>query len=277
MKVYYLGPESSYSHIVATRFFKQPEADLSGLSSFNAIFKQILAEKNSLGLLPIENSITSSVHENIDWIFQRPCYIVGEAFLEIHLNLIGLTGAVESEIKQVLSHPKALQQCSDYIEKNKLLGIEATSTSEAAKLLKENRNVQTAVIGGKLLTTGDSDLTVIKADIGNVKNNFTRFVIVSASKDQVISESRNKISVSFQLKHEPGSLLKVLEALFKRQANLTKIESRPIPAKEWEYEFWIDIELGNADIDQLLEAIKDNTLQYRLLGFYKQGDVIVPD
>lgn len=272
MNIYYLGPEGSFSHYLVTKEFSGQQYVLYPLPSFGMIFSKVMEEADSIGVVPIENSITSSVHENIDYIFDREVCIIGEGYLGISLHLLGLAGATPDSIKKAASHPKALSQCSQYLRRRKLPVEEFSSTGEAAKTVKENADPACAVIGGEIL--GElHNLSVIEANIGNNDKNYTRFLYV-AQTPIVSDETRcDRLTVTFQIKHEPGALVQVLSALSAKGANLTKIESRPIPGREWEYNFWLDLDAPHDIRAGVSEVIRSTTLEYRILGVYRRGEI----
>lgn len=266
--IYYLGPAGSYSHIITKKVF-----DNSGLiacSSFADIVQKTLAEEDAAGVLPIENSITSNIHENMDYLFREPLTIIDEAYLKIRLHIIGFKTATPEEVKKVYSHPKALSQCRQYIQKHNFTTQVTDSTAAARDLILKINDKRVAAIGSKELAQ-DQKLKILAEDIGDEKFNITRFAFVSAEQAETAG---NKASIMFTVPHKPGTLAKILTEFSKADFNLIKIDSRPIPATSWEYQFWVDIEnKDKKEIKQkpLSDILKKNAQTYKIIGIYPSG------
>lgn len=268
MKVYFLGPVNSYSHLAAKYVLAQEE--LIPMDSFGQIVEKILTDEHAIGVLPIENSITSDIHENIDTLFRNNYVsIIAEIYIKIVLHLIGLEGATKEQITEVYSHPRALAQCTNFIKSNMLITHETSSTSKAKDIIVEKNQKNLAAIGNKLLEE-KGGTKILQENIGNDAINMTRFVFVS--QQQTIQNTKNKTSIIFKVPHIPGSLAKILTKLAEVNLNLTKIESRPIPGTSWEYYFWVDVEKQNLDMEKVKQILENETTEYRILGTYKKGD-----
>jgi chorismate mutase/prephenate dehydratase len=272
-KIFYLGPEDSYSYIVTRQIMLEKEYELVAVESFSKIIENTTKIKNAIGVLPIENSITSDIHENIDYLFKTDVKIFYEAFLRINLQLIGLKDAVIEDIKTVYSHERALAQCSDFIKEHHLSVKEAQSTAKGKELLLQKQDKTIGIIGSKILAN-NQQLKILQENIGNDMYNMTRFVFVINDNHQV-SNDANKASIIFTVPHMPGALAKLLTELAEKHMNVTKIESRPIPGTNWEYQFWIDIENPNGaiTIEQLTNLFEKNTLAYKIAGIYPSGEI----
>lgn len=271
MKIYYLGPKGSYSHILTKQSY-QNESDLIPCESFSSIIERVLEQDESIGVLPIENSITSNVHENIDSVFTNELYIHGEAYLKISLNLIGLKNSQIEKIKTVYSHPKALAQSSLYIKNHNLKAVELYSTAEGKEQLLKNNNISEAFIGSKELGT-DRRLKILEKNIGNNKHNLTRFIFISKKPHNDSPGKIIKGTYIFTLLHRPGSLAQVLTKISSAGINLTKIESRPIPNTDWEYQFWLDFEFDGSSLSEVKNIFENDVLKYRLVGLYEKGKI----
>jgi prephenate dehydratase len=268
MDIYFLGPPGTFSHILARQVFKDTIHSLVPANSFQQIFKEICDRDGAVGIIPMENSITSNVHENVDRLFVGDLKIVGEAFLEITLHLLGSEDCKPSEVKTLYSHPKALEQCAKFLSRYRGAVVETSSTANAAQELPPG----CALIGSSALAES-AGLSVLQSDIGDISQNSTRFVFVSQSEiEDTSNASCNRLTFTFQVRHEPGALVKVLKALGETGANLTKIESRPIPGRDWEYLFWVDLEISPEQRDDVCKIVKDNTLEYQILGCYPGGN-----
>ncbi len=269
-KILFLGPGGSYSHLIAQRVF--PGESYIACNTFSNIVKTILSRKSLIGVLPVENSITSDIHENMDFLFNHDLKIIAEGFLKINLHLIGLKGTRFAEIKTVISHYKALEQCSRFIHRHLLKTEQSPSTAQAASTVLSLNEKDRAAIGSKELLK-NKYLTLIKENIGDVKFNISRFVFVTQEKSAIAPPVKNKISFICTIAHRPGTLARFLNALARLGVNLTKIESRPIPGTDWEYHFWIDLELNTTvqPLQTVLHVLSTETTGYRLVGIYEIG------
>ncbi len=267
MKIYYLGPIGSFSEQIGKKIY--PDEKLISSETFDGIVKKVENDSDAIGLLVIENSISSSVHQSVDLMFESKAQIIGEAFMEITLDLIGLPGTNINDVQTVYSHPQALSQCSEFIEKFNLKPMFAQSTASAASYVKRSGKVQNAAIGSKYLADL-MKMQVIKENVGNVKHNMSRWILI-AKESKIKDDEVNKLTVIFKVKHEPGSLVKVLDRIAKKRGNLTKIESRPISGTNWEYEFWVDIETPNGSKKDFFKLFENEALEYRVIGQYQKG------
>lgn len=279
--IYYLGPKDSYSHNIAKKVFGASEH--IACNNFGNVVKNTLNQKDSIGVLPIENSITSNIHENMDYLFKENLMIIAEAYLKIRLYLVGFKNAAIENIKKVYSHAAALSQCKGYIQSHNFTIQETASTASAKNLILKINDKRIAAIGSKELTD-DPKLKILDGDIGDVKFNITRFAFVSKNENtpgvadsQVLLEvekQKNKASLMFTLTNQPGTLAKMLTEFSKVKLNLVKIDSRPIPATRWEYQFWVDIE-NDKEIKQnpLSDILKKNSQSYKIIGIYPSGKI----
>jgi chorismate mutase/prephenate dehydratase len=297
MKIYTLGPDKSFSALGSREFLEKLSPDLhkSGLeisleNSFPEIWSRLHENPANFAILPIENTSSSSVHENIDAIFDfSKIKIFAEFFLQINLHLIGLNGAIESEIETIYSHPKALEQCKNFLKNFAGKTVSTDSTSSASKIVREKNDKKCAFIGGEYLA--DKDLEILAKNVANQQHNFTRFVLVGNSKSGLGAcpkklspdfdffppdkEDRGlKATLIFETKHEAGALAKILTTISLLNGNLLKIESRPIPEKPHSYSFWIDIDLTGTP-ENLFEILAKNLHSLRVVGVYKVGKVII--
>lgn len=268
MNIYYLGPPGSYSHTVVSALYKTGHS--VPCRTFSEVVEQVIADPGSHGLMGLENSISSSVHESIDLLFQHTdLSIIGEACMNISLHLIGVPGSDISKITTVYSYPQALAQCSTFIKQNGLREIESPSTTTAVREVDTLQNPEIAAIAGEGSVAG-TDLQILKSGIGNVAHNLTRWAVISNQKPDLTSG--NKMTLIFKVKHEPGSLVKVLQSIAEKRGNLSKIESRPVPGSTWEYSFWIDIEIPDGSAEVFEEVMRQEALEYRVVGAYPRGE-----
>lgn len=267
VRVVYQGVEGAYSHGAALQYFGT-DADVYHVPAWEDAMKEVEAGKADYAVLPIENSSAGAVMDNYDLLIKYNNYIVAETFLTVNHALLGLPEAETKDIRTVFSHPQALMQCSEYLNDNrqwKQISVENTAVA-AKKVIEDRDPSQAAVaseIAGKIY-----GLKVLKPYINHNKNNTTRFMILS--KEPVYREDAGKISISFELPHKSGSLYNMLSNFIYNGVNMRMIESRPIPGKNWEYRFFVDIEgnLSDAPIQNALKGISEEGSNMRILGNY---------
>jgi prephenate dehydratase len=275
-KLFYLGPEGSFSHILAKQILPsiEPSLRLESCESFSEIAKLVDLDPSSCGLLVVENSITSDVHEAVDLFFARKLWIDAEAQLRISMNLIGLEGSSLDQIHAVSSKLPAIAQCSEFIKERGLKVKYAESTSLALQEIMHSGDIKTAAIGARALTESYAGTKVLASNIGNQQNNLTRFVLVRKREGkQAWGPDSKKLTVIVELPHAKGSLANYLLKLAEIGANLTRIESRPVPGTEWEYQFWIDLEASSENIVSTIDQARRYSTRFELLGVYPKGKV----
>ena len=267
MNIFYLGPAGSYSEIIAKKMFSSADNFLVPVQTFIEIVEWV--EQGGMGLLGIENSISSSVHESVDAVFQSQVYIVGEGLMNIDLFLGGSENSTIKNITNVYSHPQALAQCSEFIKNHRLTTHKTSSTASAVDEVEKSQDSSKGAIGG-ISSIKEKGMKIIAKNIGNTNHNMTRWVIISRSPVSLYKPI-NKVTYAFCVKHETGSLVRVLQSIADAKGNMTKIESRPVPGSNWEYEFWVDVEIPDDTLDIIDVAISENTLTHRRIGAYKKG------
>ena len=267
-KVVYQGVEGAYSGEAMQQFFGSAPAKSFCVDSWREAMEALKQNEADYAVLPIENSTAGAVTQNYDLLTEYDVAIIGEQEIPIHHCLLGVKGAKFSDIKKVYSHPQAIFQCDKFLTKHNYITAEALqNTAMAAKKVKEEQDKSVAAIAGKI-NASIYDLDVIEEGIQDEKNNVTRFIVVSNRKNYL--ESANKISISFEIPHEEGSLYHILSHFIFNGLNMTKIESRPIKDKQWEYRFFIDFS-GNLKDDAVINAmigLKEETSSLKILGNY---------
>lgn len=266
-RVVYQGVEGAYSHAATLQYFGD-QVDAYHVASFEDAMKEVQEGRAGFAVLPIENSSAGAVIDMYDLLTCYENCIVGEIFLPVSHALLAGQDAELSDIETVFSHPQALMQCSDFLNGQKAWKqISCANTAVAAKkVLEDGDRTQAAVaseIAGKLY-----GLKVLKPSIQNNKGNTTRFVILA--KDAVYREGAGKISLCFELPHHSGTLYNILGNFIFNNVNMVMIESRPIPGRNWEYRFFVDIEgsLEDAAVGNALKGIAEESLNMRILGNY---------
>ena len=234
-KIAYQGIKGANSYEAAQRLF--PESDLTAYKSFDDVFRAVEDGECAYGVLPVENSTAGSVAAVYDLILRYRFYIVGALDLPIDYCLAGLKQSSLGDIEKVISHPQALSQCEQYISRMGFESAACSNTAVAARdTAREKRLNLAAVCSYK--AAEEYGLKVLDDHLQDNKNNKTRFIVIS--KKLYINENANKVSLCFSLPHVTGALFHMLQRFDALGLNLTKIESRPIPDKDFEYLFYLD-------------------------------------
>lgn len=267
--VAYLGIPGSFSHNAA-QFYFMKKATLQPQPSIESVLLQVQQEKAGFGVVPIENSSNGSIMETYDQLLKTHLAIVGEVVLRIHHHLAGYSKGV-SGVKHCYSHPAAFNQCNGFFQKNKTIEKMYTSdTATAAKLVSEKKNPDEAAITGKQAAQL-YHLPIIAENIEDISTNYTRFAVVGKKANK----NGNKFSCVLSVKHEPGSLVRVLKPLSDFGLNMTKIESRPLFGKLWEYIFFLDFETQTdiRNVEKALVLMKEDVAFLTQLGQYSKGNI----
>jgi prephenate dehydratase len=271
--VAYQGEPGAFSEEAARSFFG-PQAKLLPKQSFKDVFDFASAHPSDFGIVPIENSVFGSVHQNYDLLLRHNLHIIGELKLRIQLHLMALQGVKTRDIHSVYSHSQALGQCEEYLRSLKKVSVVAYyDTAGSAKMIREEgKRDAAAVASARAART--YGLSILKRNIESNHHNFTRFIVLSSSKRRAKREE--KTSLVFAVKNVPGALFKALAVFAFREINMLKIESRPHVGKPWEYLFYLDIEGSPADttVRQALKHIEELTTFVRVLGAYPFGPTI---
>ncbi|MGV7226583.1 MAG: prephenate dehydratase [Nitrosopumilus sp.] len=262
--VSFQGERGAYSEAAAKSFFDK-QIETIPQTTFAETLESTSNDKSEFSVLPVENSIEGSVGESYDLLYSTSLNATGEIYHRIEHCLIGI-GSID-KIDTVYSHPQALGQCREFIEEHNMKTIPAYDTAGSVKMVKDLNKQNCACIASKEAAQ-IYEMPIIQENIANNLNNYTRFLILSKSNS---SETGNdKTSIIFSIKHEPGSLFRIIENFHKNNVNLTKIESRPTKANTWEYNFYVDFEghQNNSKIGEMLKKIGQDTLFLKILGSY---------
>jgi len=273
-KVAIQGYEGSF-HQVAARHFFGKNVEVITCDTFRQVVQLGADAKLSDGaVMAIENSIAGSILPNYNLLQKSKLQVIGEVYLSISQNLLTYPGVKLEDIKEVHSHPMAILQCLDYLEKYNWKLVESEDTALSAKVVHQNKSKHTAAIASKLAAQM-FDLNIITPDIHTLKNNITRFLIVSPTSTKTLVENANKASIYFQTDHSRGILAKVLAKIAQGNVNLSKLQSMPIPGSTFKYGFYADLEFDNIkQIEKVLEALKALTNSIRIFGMYQKGKVV---
>lgn len=271
LKLAYLGPEGTFTHLACTRRFGV-SAHFVPVRSISDVFAEVEKGNVEYGVVPIENSSEGVVSHTLDTFMESDLKISGEILLEVSHSLLSKSGDLR-KVKKIYSHPHAFAQSRKWLEAN-LLRVplfEASSTAAAAKLAAKE---PTAAAIASELAASLYKLKVISRKIEDTPRNFTRFLIIG--KTPAAPTHRDKTSVMFSIKDRVGALYRILEPFAKHQINLTKVESRPSKTKAWEYVFYLDVEGHVADepVKAALALLKEECLFLKVLGSYPRGSSI---
>ncbi|MCC6164152.1 MAG: prephenate dehydratase [Acidobacteria bacterium] len=269
MVVAYQGEPGAYSEAAAQRH--APDATARPCPSFDEVFRAVEAGEAAFGVLPIENSIGGTIHRNYDLLLQHPLQIVGDLELRVIHSLIALPGTTLDQVRQIYSHPQALAQCDRYLRS--LPGVEVVATYDtagSAKLIKDKQIAGAAAIASER-AAAVFGLQILESGIQDFADNITRFIVVApVGKAGITGAPSNKTTVVFTLANEAGALFKALSVFALRGIDLTKLESRPIPGRPWEYLFYVDLAVGadDARCDRALAHLAEFAPMFRNLGSY---------
>ncbi len=273
-KVTIQGYEGSFHQVAARQFFGK-NVDVITCATFRDVVRIGEDAKQSDGaVMAIENSIAGSILPNYNLLQKSKLQVIGEVYLSISQNLLVYPGVKLEDIKEVHSHPMAILQCLDYLEKQHWKLVESEDTALSAKQVHQHKSKHIAAIASKLAAQL-YDLDVITPDIHTLKNNITRFLIMVPAKQKIEIEDADKASIYFQTDHSKGILSKVLAKIAQGGANLSKLQSMPIPGSTFKYGFYADIEFDHKkQLDKLLVDLKSMTNSFKVFGLYKKGKVV---
>ncbi|GIK43231.1 MAG: prephenate dehydratase [Chloroflexota bacterium] len=271
LRVAFQGERGAYSEAAAIAFFGDSVQPIPH-NDFDGVFEAVATGQAERGVLPVENSLAGSIHRNYDLLLRHELFIVGEVQIPIAHQLIALPGVTLGDIKKVYSHPQALAQCERSI--TKLLPyaerVVTYDTAGSVKMIKE----QNIADGAGLASQRAADIYemyIVQPDMQDDAENYTRFVVVA--REPIMPAGEIKTSIVFSMDNVPGSLFKSLAVFALRDIDLTKIESRPLQGKRWQYFFYIDFiasqyeERGRNALNHLQEI----TSYLKVLGSYPRG------
>ena len=237
--------------------------------SFREVMEMVANGEAKYGVLPIENSSTGGITDVYDMLLDYDVTVVAEHVVKVEQALMGIKGTKLEDIRTVYSHPQGILQCSKFLEKHPQIVAKtfASTSGSARKVAEEGDKTQAAIASKRAAEIFGLD--VIQESINFEKNNYTRFIVISNQK--IFLSNANKISLSFEIKHEAGALYNMLSSFYYNNLNLTKIESRPIENKSWEYRFFVDIEgnLDEASVQNALRGVKEEAAFMRVLGNFE--------
>lgn len=267
MRVAFQGEPGAYSEAAAFEHFGA-QVETVPCESFDEVFQCVESGACQRGLVPIENSLAGSIHRNYDLLLQHQLAVVGEHYLRIHHCLITHPGVRLDEIRKVISHPQALAQCEGYLRRLPGVKVEAVyDTAGSVKLVRQGGAREVAGIASRRAAEL-YEMEIVAENIEDHDTNITRFLEIN--RESLAAGADAKTSIVFALQNQPGSLFKALSVFALRNIDLTKIESRPLVGRPWEYLFYIDFvgSAGETSSARALSHLSEYATMLRVLGSY---------
>lgn len=271
MKVAIQGEPGSFSHEAAKKF--DADAVIVPVSLSADVFAALSNGSVDAIVIPIENSLAGSVLEHFDLLLSHDVQVERETLLRIEHNLIAIPGATVADIDRVFSHPVALAQCRRFLADHpRMESFAFYDTAGSVKQLVELRDRHAAAIASAAAAVYYG-ANILQANIEDNPENYTRFFLVRRIRDAIADPASNKISIAFSVENRPGSLVAALNQLAAIGTNLTKIESRPVQGKPWEYVFYVDCQLHSPEEGaRALAALEPHCTMVKELGRYRAAE-----
>jgi prephenate dehydratase len=279
MAVAFAGERGSFAELAALEYFGRGQR-VAPVPEFGDVFRAVARGRATAGVVPIENSLSGSIHQNYDLLLEHRLSIAGEIYLGVSQFLIADKGVKRSDVKRIYSHPQALAQCRDYLRR--LRGVESVAvanTAGAVRMIKEQRLRDAAAIAS-LQAAIDYDMQVLARNIQDHTENTTRFLVLSRAPQAGRRRAGpTKTSIVFSAKNVPGALFRCLAVFALRDIDLHKIESRPVRGKGFAYLFYLDFAGSASDEAQAnaLAHLSEITVFQRNLGSYPVGRLAHPE
>ena len=274
LRVSIQGYEGSFHQVAARQFFGK-DVQVIPCATFREVVKIASSKQDSDGgVMAIENSIAGSILPNYNLLQKSSLKITGELYLQIKQQLLVNPGVKAEDIREVHSHPMAIQQCLEFLDKYNWKLIETEDTALSAKLVHQHRSKHIAAIASKL-AADLFQLEVLAPNIHTMKNNYTRFLVLQREDKSGINPDADKASINFHTDHSRGSLARVLTRIADGGINLSKLQSFPIQGSDFKYSFHADMEFDSiGQFNKVVEEIKPHTDSLKILGIYKKGKLI---
>lgn len=264
----YQGVAGSFGNEAVLKYFKNIK-EAKSYEKFEEVFKAVESGEIEYGILPVENSSTGGIGTVEDLLKEYNLYIVGEECIKISQNLVGIKGATVDDIKEVYSHPQGFEQSTKFFDKHKNYNlIPYSNTAISAKLVSDLKDKSKAAIASERAAKL-YDLKIIKKDVNDLKNNYTRFIVIG--RDLECDETCDKVSILFSVEDTSGGLYNLIRDIKEFGLNMSKIESRPNRNNPWNYIFFVDFDgnLFDENIKQAVNVIARNSKYFKLLGCYR--------
>ncbi len=270
MNIAIQGEYGSFSHEAAMKLI--PDGVIVPFSLSADVFEAVAGGAVETAVIPIENSLAGSVAEHFDLLLTHDVQVERETLLRIRHNLIGISGVAIGEIESVFSHPVALAQCRKFLAAHpRMKAVAFYDTAGSVKQMVELRDRHVAGIASAAAAQYYG-AQILEAGIEDNPENFTRFFLVRRATEAVTDPEANKISLAFSVENRPGSLVAALAELASMGTNMTKIESRPVHGKPWEYIFFVDCQIHSGEEGELaVEALRPHCAMVKELGRYREA------
>ena len=267
------GFQGSFHEVAARRYFG-PQPALLACATFGAVVAHVVNGSAEAGLMAMENSLAGSILPNYLLLERHAVRVTGEVYLPIHQHLLTLPGTTLAQVQAVHSHPMALRQCGEFLDRHphwKL--VETDDTGHSAQLLAEQRTPGVAVVAGAQAAE-QFGLQILAPAIHDDPHNYTRFLVLERAATAVADPQADKASLYFCAPHAPGSLAAVLTRVAAQGLNLSKLQSCPRPGQPWHYGFHADVEFEEiSQLEALLRDLEPVTEELRVLGAYRRGSM----
>lgn len=272
MKVAYQGVRGAYSEAALLEHFGA-DAEAVGLPFSEQVFDAVEQGRADAGFVPVENSIAGSVGVNTDLLLARKVFAVAEHYLPIRHCLLAAPGTRLADVKTVRSHPVALAQCRDFLNARGIAAVPEYDTAGAAELVASRRSAGEGAIASRRCAAAYG-LEILAEEIQSAALNITRFLAFVREGAAPKGLQREKTSLAFSVHHKPGALLESLKVFADHAINLTKLESRPIPANPFEYSFFVDFLGGTDDVSvkAALAELERGARHVKVLGSYPAAE-----
>jgi prephenate dehydratase len=278
VRVAFQGERGAFSEDAARKLLG-PDVETIANRTFDEMFDAVSTGAADCAVAPIENSLAGSVHKNYDLLVERDLTIIGETNVRIVHNLIARAGVALADVRRVCSHPVALAQCEKFLRANPQIEVaQAYDTAGSVKMIVESGRGDEAAIAGAT-AAAIYGAAILAEGIEDNPKNFTRFLLLArpdraASIETTAISNERKTSIVFRVTNQPGSLFRALATFALRDIDLTKIESRPIEGRPWEYSFYLDLmgDRTDAPVERALAHLSEMTERIRVLGSYPKAD-----
>jgi prephenate dehydratase len=265
------GFEGSFHQLAAQHFFGNAVQVICCLTFSEVVHVASNKKQSEGGVMAIENSIAGSILPNYNLLQKSNLKIIGEIYLQIKQNLLVNRGVQLSDIREVHSHPMAIQQCFGFLDKYHWKLVETEDTALSAKHIHQHKNKHAAAIASTL-AADLFHLQIIAPNIHTLKNNYTRFLVLQPADTAIDTTGADKASLNFRTDHSKGSLARVLTQIAEGGINLSKLQSFPIPGSDWKYYFHADLEFDTIDqFNKVINNIMPLTEALKIYGIYKSG------
>ena len=269
MKVAFQGERGAYSESAVLKFFGA-KTEVKPCREFKDVFDSVCSQEAKHGVVPVENSLEGIISQNYDLFLRYDLKVCAEVVVKVEHCLISNPGTSLEDIKVVYSHPQALGQCRSFLEEFGRELVPTYDTAGSVKMIKEKGLLNAAAIASERAAE-IYGMHILAKDIADNSENYTRFFVLSSNDSKFTG--KDKTSIIFSAKHEPGSLYHALGEFAKRNINLAKIESRPTKQTLWEYNFYLDFEghRTEARCSEALQALEKHAIFVKILGSYPKA------